>query len=159
MTQQGEKAVEIFQDSDFGDKMAFTVGTSYAMGFLLGLGRGIRTGMPKSMRIPKKLIMNNFFNAMGKETSRLGNAFAAAGLMYYMIAGSMNLLFEDELEDVEPLYKNLMCGTATGMLYKSTLGVVPSIVGGLLGGALIGSLTLLIEEGNRRGLVAFEMKF
>lgn len=99
--------------------------------------------------------MNNFFNAMGKETSRLGNAFAAGGLMYYMIAGAMNLLFEDELEDIEPLYKNLMCGTATGMLYKSTLGVVPCIVGGLLGGTIIGSLTLLIEEGNRRGLVAF----
>ncbi len=53
--------------------------------------------MPKSMRIPKKLIMNNFFNSVGKETSRLGNAFAAAGLMYYMVAGGLNLLFEDEL--------------------------------------------------------------
>jgi import inner membrane translocase subunit TIM23 len=139
--------------------MAFTVGTSYALGFLLGIGRGIRQGIPKSMRIPKKLIMNNFFNSVGKETSRLGNAFAAGGLMYYMIAGAMNLLFEDELEEMEPLYKNLLCGTATGMLYKSTLGIVPCIVGGLLGGSLIGSLTLLIEEGNKRGLVAFEMKF
>ncbi len=52
-----------------------------------------------------------------------------------------------------------MCGTATGMLYKSTLGIVPCIVGGLLGGSIIGALTLLVEEGNRRGLVAFEMKF
>lgn len=79
--------------------------------------------------------------------------------MYYMIAGGLNLLFEDELEDIEPLYKNLMCGTASGMLYKSTLGFVPCIVGGLLGGTIIGGLSLLVEEGNKRGLIAFEMKF
>ena len=75
--------------------------------------------------------------------------------MYYLIAGGMNLLFEDELEEMESLHKNIICGTLTGMLYKSTLGVVPCIVGGLLGGSMIGGLTLLIEEGNRRGLVAF----
>ena len=109
--------------------------------------------------MPKKLIMNNFFNTVGKETSRYGNGFAAAGIMYYVIAGTMNLLFEDELDGVEPLTKNIICGTATGMLYKSTLGVVPCIVGGLLGAGMIGGLTLLTEEGNRRGLIAFEMKF
>ncbi len=38
-----------------------------------------------------------------------------------------------------------MCGTATGMLLKSTLGVVPCFVGGLLGATLIGGLTLLTE--------------
>lgn len=79
--------------------------------------------------------------------------------MYYVIAGGMNLLFEDELEDLQPIYKNMLCGTATGMLFKSTLGVVPCLVGGLLGATLIGGLTLLTEEGNRRGIVAFEMKF
>jgi import inner membrane translocase subunit TIM23 len=97
MSQQKEKAVEIFQDSDFGDKLAFTVGTSYALGFLLGIGKGLRYGIPKSFKMPKKLIMNNFFNSVGKETSRMGNGFAAAGLMYYMMAGAMNMLFEDEL--------------------------------------------------------------
>ena len=139
--------------------MSFTVGASYGVGFLLGLARGIRQGIPKSFRMPKKLIMNNFFNTVGKETSRYGNGFAAAGIMYYVIAGTMNLLFEDELDGVEPLTKNIICGTATGMLYKSTLGVVPCIVGGLLGAGMIGGLTLLTEEGNRRGLIAFEMKF
>jgi len=145
MAQHNEKHVEIFQDSDFGDKLAFTVGTSYFLGFIIGLGKGARQGIPKSFRMPKKLIMNNFFNTVGKETSRFGNGFAAAGMMYYIMAGTMNLLFEDELESVEPLYKNIMCGTATGMLLKSTLGVVPCIVGGLLGGSLIGGLSLLIE--------------
>lgn len=95
MAQQGEKAIEIFQDHDFGDKLAFTVGTSYALGFVIGLGRGLRMSIPKSFKMPKKLIMNNFFNAVGRDTTRFGNAFASAGLLYYMMAGGMNLLFED----------------------------------------------------------------
>ena len=159
MSQQSEPKMEIFQDSDFGDKVSFTVGTSYGIGFLLGLTKGLKQGIPKNLRMPKKLIMNNFFNTVGKETSRFGNGFAAAGIMYYMIAGGLNLLFEDELEGVESLHKNIICGAATGMLYKSTLGVLPCMVGGLVGASLIGGLTLLTEEGNRRGWIAFEMKF
>ena len=149
----------MFQDSDFGDKVSFTVGTSYGIGFLLGLVKGLKQGIPKNLRMPKKLIMNNFFNTVGKETSRFGNGFAAAGIMYYLMAGGLNLLFEDELEGIEPLYKNICCGALTGMLYKSTLGIVPCMVGGLLGASMIGGLTLLTEEGNRRGWIAFEMKF
>ena len=66
MSQHSEPKMEIFQDSDFGDKISFTVGTSYGLGFLMGLVKGIRQGLPKSYRMPKKLIMNNFFNAVGK---------------------------------------------------------------------------------------------
>ena len=66
MSQHSEQKVEIFQDSDFGDKVSLTVGASYGMGFLMGLAKGIRQGIPKSLRMPKKLIMNNFFNAVGK---------------------------------------------------------------------------------------------
>ena len=87
---------EIFSGNDFGDKVAFTVGSSFCTGFLLGIGKGLKNGYPKSFKMPKKLIVNNFFNSLGKETSRLGNAFAAAGLMYYFVSAGLNLLFEDE---------------------------------------------------------------
>ena len=66
MAQHSEPKMEIFQDSDFGDKVSFTVGTSYGIGFLLGLLRGLKQGIPKTLRMPKKLIMNNFFNTVGK---------------------------------------------------------------------------------------------
>ena len=58
--------VEVFSGNDFGDKVSFTVGSSFCAGFLLGLGRGIKEGIPKSFKMPKKLIMNNFFNSVGK---------------------------------------------------------------------------------------------
>ena len=52
-----------------------------------------------------------------------------------------------------------MCGAVTGALFKSTLGFVPTMVGGVLGGTMIGALTKLVEEGNKRGVLAFEMRF
>jgi len=52
----------------------------------------------------------------------------------------------------------MICGGVSGVLFKSTLGVTPAIVGGILGTTLIGGLTLMVEEGNRRGMISFEMK-
>jgi len=34
-----------------------------------------------------------------------------------------------------------MCGFFTGAIYKSTLGMIPCVVGGVLGMSLIGGLT------------------
>ena len=59
---------------------------------------------------------------------------------------------------MSPIQKNMICGGVTGVIFKSTLGVVPACVGGLLGVGLIGGLTLAVEEGNRRGFLSFEMK-
>ena len=39
------------------------------------------------------------------------------------------------------------------------LGPVPFLVGSLVGGGLIGGMTLIVNNLNKRGTVAFEMKF
>jgi len=39
------------------------------------------------------------------------------------------------------------------------LGVTPFFVGSILGGTSIGSLTLLVDYLNKKGVLAFEMKF
>ena len=44
-----------------------------------------------------------------------------------------------------PAQKNMLCGGVSGLLFKSTLGIVPACVGGVLGTGLIGGLTLLVE--------------
>lgn len=38
----------------------------------------------------------------------------------------------------------MICGGVTGVLFKSTLGILPACVGGLLGTSIIGGLTLLV---------------
>ena len=39
----------------------------------------------------------------------------------------------------------MICGGVTGAIFKSTLGIVPSVVGGIVGATIIGGLTLLVE--------------
>jgi hypothetical protein len=39
---------------------------------LIGISRGLFLGMPRNLSLPRKLLMNNFFNAVGKESSRYG---------------------------------------------------------------------------------------
>ena len=38
----------------------------------IGLVKGAIEGFPRSFNMPKKLILNNFFNAVGKRTSTYG---------------------------------------------------------------------------------------
>lgn len=125
----------------------------------IGVFKGFYEGIPKKFNLPKKLLINNFFNSVGKETCRFGNAAAGASLLYYMAGSTLNFLFEDELETMGPAQKNAICGAITGVIYKSTLGLIPSCVGGILGAGLVGSLTVLTRRLNDRNLIAFEMKF
>jgi hypothetical protein len=38
----------------------------------------------------------------------------------------------------------MLCGLITGSLFKSTLGGIPTVVGGILGATIIGGLTLAV---------------
>ena len=44
-------------------------------------------------------------------------------------------------------------------MYKSTLGIIPTGVGFILGGTMIGTMTKIVDKLNEKGIVAFEMKF
>lgn len=57
------------------------------------------------------------------------------------------------------MQKNVLNGFVTGMLYKSTRGLIPMIVGGTTGAVLIAGMTLSVEYLRARDLIAFEMKF
>ena len=72
---------------------------------------------------------------------------------------TLNALLEDQLDYLSPLQKNMVCGAATGAVFKSTLGVVPTAFGAVLGAGLAGAIHLLTEAGNKSGYIGFEMKF
>lgn len=153
------KHEEIVNVPDYGDNVALTVGASYVTGFLFGLGKGLYKGYPKSPRLPRKLKINNMFNSIGTETSKIGNAFGAASFIYFVMGKTLNLFFEDQLDYLTSIQKNMVCGMATGALFKSTLGLVPTAFGAVLGGAIAGGIHLATELANERGIISFEMKF
>ena len=51
--------------------------------------------------------------------------------------------------------RNVTVGTITGVLYKSTLGLRPMVVGGIVGASFITGLTYGINGLNDLGIVGF----
>mmetsp|Transcript_15530 Transcript_15530/g.17900 ORF Transcript_15530/g.17900 Transcript_15530/m.17900 type:complete len:190 (-) Transcript_15530:178-747(-) len=151
--------LEGYTGYDWGDKLSFTVGITYFTAFSVGALKGIVEGFPKRWNLPKKLILNNFFNAVGRNSTRFANASAAASLMYCLIGGGLNFLLEDELADLTQMQKNIVCGMVTGGLYKSTLGIRPFVVGTALGGGASFLLHNTIHYLNKNNYISFEMKF
>ena len=92
--------------------------------------------------MPWRLKFNNVFNLLGKNATAVGNAFGAAGFLYYLVGSSISFIFEDELKDVNNLTKNVAFGGLTGALYKSQRGFRGMVVGGGIGAALLLALTL-----------------
>ncbi len=78
---------------DFGDKLAITAGLSYATGFTLGMLKGAFRIITKPVKLPRRLRFNNAVNTLGVETSKVGNAFGAAGVLYFLVAGGLNVFF------------------------------------------------------------------
>lgn len=83
------------------------------------------------------------FNSIGTQTSRVGNAFGAAGFLYFFVGKTLNIFFEDQLDYLSPIQKNMICGAATGAVFKSTLGLVPTAFGAVLGAGLAATIHML----------------
>jgi len=49
----------------------------------------------------------------------------------------------------------MICGAFTGALFKSTLGLVPTAFGAVLGAGLAGAIHLITDAGNKSGLISF----
>jgi import inner membrane translocase subunit TIM23 len=144
---------------DFGEQIAFTTGMAYITGFFLGFTRGIMKGYRKSNRLPMRLKISNFLNAIGTETSRGANAFGSVGMLYFFTGKILKFCLEDPLDYFGTTTKNMICGTLTGAIYKSTLGLRPTMFGCVLGAGLGFSISLLIDWGNKKGYIGFRMKY
>ncbi|KRX00158.1 hypothetical protein PPERSA_10657 [Pseudocohnilembus persalinus] len=155
-----EMYIDSASGNDWGEQASFTVGVSYVVASVIGIAQGGYQGIMKLNRnMPSKLKLNTIFNQLGKTQSTYGQAAASASLLYYLMGSSMNMFLEDELSGMSNLSKNVLCGALSGAVYKSTLGVVPMGVAAILGGGLIGGLTLVCDNLNKKGYIGFQMKF
>lgn len=109
--------------------------------------------------MPKKLIMNNLFNGFGREGSKYANAYAGAGLLYVMVAGTLKTFFEDEMSEMSNLSKNVLAGAITGGLFKCLKGPVGFGVGSVVGATIMATLTKVAEYANEKGYFAGEIKY
>lgn len=140
----------------WGEKLTFTVGITYFVAATYGLVMGVYLGN-KAAAKHRQLRSYHVMTTIGKTATRYGNASAAASLLYCLTGKSIDLIFEEELQDVGQNVRNIVAGGVTGLLYKSTKGLRPMAIGSLTGAALISGLTYTMNALNDKGIIGFRM--
>lgn len=95
---------------------------------------------------PKKLIATSLINMVGKYTTRFANAGASITLLYCLIKKITNFIFEEELQNLTPLQKQLLYGFMTGAIYKSTRGLKPMLLCGSLTSVACVAITEIYDK-------------
>jgi hypothetical protein len=99
-------------------------------GFFAGIFQSARTLTFKNR--PKKLIITSVINTVGKQSSFYANAGASLGLLYCLNKKVINFIFEEDLQELSDLNKQIVYGFTTGALFKCTRGALPALLSGAL---------------------------
>ena len=139
----------------FTETLSATVGPSYVASFFLGGLIGMTKLPPPKSRRTYKLMINSYFNNIGKTSARFGNNVGGAIFMFLMVGKTGNFLFQEEISDsgISVPVQNAVFGGVTGALYKSTRGKRAMVLGSILGTG-IGSLYGLAWS---RGMFRFKI--
>ncbi|XP_037958929.1 mitochondrial import inner membrane translocase subunit Tim23-like [Teleopsis dalmanni] len=109
----------------------FLIGSTYLMGGAVGGLTGLYKGIRKinknnyTSKIKTTIILNHVL----KEGFVQSNTMGVIGLIY----SGVYLLIENIRPDCDDVLINLISGTATGLLYKSTAGIKKCVQGGVFG--------------------------
>jgi hypothetical protein len=99
-------------------------------GFFAGIFQSARTLTFKNR--PKKLIITSIINTVGKQSSFFANAGASMGLLYCLNKKVINFIFEEDLQGMSDVNKQIVYGFCTGALFKCTRGALPALLSGVL---------------------------
>jgi len=137
----------ILENSNF-DKMKNFIGPCYLIAGFGGMLKGIYDGtrLITFKNRPTRLIATSMINFIGKNTSKYANAGACLCLLYSFVKQSTNYLFDDDMEGLNLVHKQLIYGFITGLIFKSTKGWSSAFFGGLIFSITCGSMQYLGEN-------------
>jgi hypothetical protein len=102
-----------------------------AMGCFIGIAQSLKTRSTFKNR-PRKLLITSFINTIGKQSSFYANAGASLGLLYCLTKRGVNFIFEEDLQGMSDINKQLIYGFVTGAIFKSTRGLLPALLSGVM---------------------------
>lgn len=142
----------------WGEKLTFTIGVAYCVSASLGLFAGVTRLRKNTMYTSATQSFSHIFGTVGRAGSEFGNSGASVTLLYCLIGGFIDLVFEEEVREYGYMARNVIAGGVTGGLYKSTLGLRPMIVGTLLGAGLITGVTYLTNILHDKNWIKFRIE-
>ncbi|XP_025191307.1 mitochondrial import inner membrane translocase subunit Tim23-like [Melanaphis sacchari] len=110
------------------------IGAWYTVGASIGIVRGMHYGMKIVTRdnLTRTYNRTQLINSVLKHGNDMSNKFGTI-LVYYSIFGT---ILENIRGNEEEISNNIIAGTSTGFLYKSTSGLRNCGIGGLIGFSL-----------------------
>ena len=125
------------------DSAKCIVGPLFFFGSVVGVCKGLFHSvktlkhikqMNKEYPYPKKILMTTFINIMTEHSLKCANAFGGIGLVYFFTKQGINFMFEQQIKKLNTIHRNTLYGFVSGMVYKSTRGIGPSLLCGVLFG-------------------------
>ena len=121
----------------------FVLGGTY--GFIKGAFRTIRT----KQYMQKRFLITSLINNISYNSLRYANALGGLGLIFCFTRQTINFFLDDEMKKITNLKRNTIYGIASGMVYKSTRGLGPSLLSGFIVGNCCFALTYYINLRNK----------
>lgn len=124
----------------------FVFGGGY--GLIKGIFQTFKTNLffpNRNQRIPKKFIITTFLNNITEQSLKYANAAGGLGLVFCFTRQTINFFFEEKMKKMNNLKRNTLIGIASGMIYKSTRGFAPAMLGGFVMGNCCFALTYYIN--------------
>ena len=124
----------------------FVFGGGY--GLIKGIFQTFKTNLfftNRNQRIPKKFLITTFLNNITEQSLKYANAAGGLGLVFCFTRQTINFFFEEEMKKMNNLKRNTLIGIASGMVYKSTRGFAPAMLGGFVMGNCCFALTYYIN--------------
>jgi hypothetical protein len=108
-------------------------------GFFYGLSQSIKYCIEHKNR-PKKLLLSAGLNTVGKNCSRFANTAAAVSLLYCLNIRAVSFLFDEELQELNELQRQIVYGFSTGFIFKF---FTKGLASGLLVGTMVGAVSTI----------------
>lgn len=133
---------------DFEKGLKNIVGPAFILcgtyGFFSGIFQSARTLTFKNR--PTKLIMTSLINTVGKQSSFYANAGASLGLIYCINKKIINFLFEEDIRGLSDINKQFLYGFSSGALFKSTRGLLPALLSGMIFGSFSSGVSYFSQK-------------
>ena len=127
------------------------IGPLFIIGGIYGILKGIKKGnnLINFKILNKKLIISSYLNYILEQSLKYSTSLGSSGLIYSILKQRVKKIikkfFEDKFKKIKKYkyFENSLIGFSTGMLYKSTKGLGPSLLNGFLLGNIYFMLTYI----------------
>ncbi|KAK8808691.1 hypothetical protein WA588_004336 [Blastocystis sp. NMH] len=128
------------QQRKWNERLTHNCAVLYLGGLVVGGTYGALEGIRKSPSAAFRIRFNSMLNYSAKRGSTCGNMLGVLTIMYAVAEKAGDKLHLDSLNRRSDYFGPMVCGFASGAVFKCTAGLRGSIVSGLIGMGVVAAI-------------------